>query len=127
MNSDADKKAKERVEKINQADSLIFQTEKQLKEFGDKLTEANKGAINAALEKLKEAHKSQDLTSIENAMNALNTAWQAASQEMYANSGAGTGEGSGPQAGANPGGAGASEGGANQDNVSDVEYEEVKK
>ena len=128
VNSDADKKAKERVEKINQADSLIFQTEKQLKEFGDKLTETNKSAINAALEKLKEAHKSQDLTSIENTMNALNTAWQAASQEMYANSGAGTGQESGPQAGANPGGnTGASEGGANQDNVSDVEYEEVKK
>src|SRR5258708_928699 len=130
LNSDADKKAKERVEKINQADSLIFQTEKQLKEFGDKLSEPNKAAINAALEKLKEAHKSQDLTSIENAMNALNTAWQAASQEMYANSGSGAGQqGPGPQAGANPGagGAGASEGGSNQDNVSDVEYEEVKK
>jgi molecular chaperone DnaK len=127
LNSDADKKAKERVEKVNQADSLIFQTEKQLKEFGDKVSEANKTAINAALEKLKEAHKSQDLTSIENAMNTLNTAWQAASQEMYANSGAGAGQGpGGPQAG-NPGGAGAPEGGANQDNVSDVEYEEVKK
>jgi molecular chaperone DnaK len=128
LNSDADKKAKERVEKVNQADSLIFQTEKQLKEFGDKVSEANKTAINAALEKLKEAHKSQDLTSIENAMNTLNTAWQAASQEMYANSGAGAGQGpGGPQAGANPGGTGAPEGGANQDNVSDVEYEEVKK
>ena len=125
LNSDADKKAKERVEKINQADSLIFQTEKQLKEFGDKLSEANKSAINVALEKLKEAHKSQDVASIENAMNALNTAWQAASQEMYANTGAGQGSGPGP--GANPGGTGASEGGSNQDNVSDVEYEEVKK
>jgi len=72
-----------------------------------------------------QAHKSQDLTSIENAMNALNTAWQAASQEMYANSGAGPEQGSGPQPGANQGGAGAPEGGSNQDNVSDVEYEEV--
>src|SRR5258706_14623677 len=127
LNSDADKKAKDRVEKVNQADSLIFQTEKQLKEFGEKLSEPNKAAINAALEKLKEAHKSQDLTSIENAMNALNAAWQAASQEMYANSGSGPEPGSGPPPGANPGGTGAPEGGANQDNVSDVEYEEVKK
>jgi len=127
VNSDADKKAKERVEKVNQADSLIFQTEKQLKEYGDKLTEPNKVAITAALEKLKEAHKSQDLASIENAMNTLNTAWQAASQEMYANSGANAGPGAGPPPGANPGGTGAPEGGANQDNVSDVEYEEVKK
>ncbi len=127
VNSDADKKAKERVEKVNQADSLIFQTEKQLKEYGDKLTEPNKVAITAALEKLKEAHKSQDMASIENAMNTLNTAWQAASQEMYANPGANAGPGSGPPPGANPGGTGAPEGGANQDNVSDVEYEEVKK
>src|SRR5882762_7659068 len=127
VNSDADKKAKERVEKVNQADSLIFQTEKQLKEYGDKLTEPNKVAITAALEKLKEAHKSQDMASIENAMNTLNTAWQAASQEMYANSGANAGPGAGPPPGANPGGTGAPEGGANQDNVSDVEYEEVKK
>ncbi|HMI67374.1 MAG TPA: molecular chaperone DnaK [Cyclobacteriaceae bacterium] len=127
VNSDADKKAKERVEKVNQADSLIFQTEKQLKEYGDKLTEPNKVAITAALEKLKEAHKTQDMASIENAMNTLNTAWQAASQEMYANPGANAGPGAGPQPGANPGGTGAPEGGANQDNVSDVEYEEVKK
>ena len=127
VNSDADKKAKERVEKVNQADSLIFQTEKQLKEYGDKLTEPNKVAITAALEKLREAHKTQDMASIENAMNTLNTAWQAASQEMYANPGANAGPGAGPQPGANPGGTGAPEGGANQDNVSDVEYEEVKK
>jgi molecular chaperone DnaK len=127
VNSDADKKAKERVEKVNQADSLIFQTEKQLKEYGDKLTEPNKVAITAALEKLREAHKTQDMASIENAMNTLNTAWQAASQEMYANPGANAGPGAGPQPGASPGGTGAPEGGANQDNVSDVEYEEVKK
>jgi len=127
VNSDADKKAKERVEKVNRADSLIFETEKQLKEYGDKLTEPNKVAITAALEKLKEAHKTQDMASIENAMNTLNTAWQSASQEMYANPGANAGPGSGPPPGANPGGTGAPEGGANQDNVSDVEYEEVKK
>jgi len=127
-NAESDKKEKERVEKINQADSLIFQTEKQLKEFGDKLSESNKSAISNALEKLKEAHKTQDGAAVENAMNALNTAWQAASQEMYAASGGGP---TGPEAGANPGtGGGSAEGFANagnDKNVSDVEYEEVKK
>jgi len=120
-NAETDKKEKERVEKINQADSLIFQTEKQLKEYGEKLSEGNKTAISGALEKLKEAHKSQDVTSIDNAMNALNAAWQVASQEMYQG---------GAQAGGSPGaeagqtadsGAGASGG-----NATDVEYEEVK-
>ena len=74
-NAESDKKEKEKVEKINQADSLIFQTEKQLKEFGEKLSEGNKSAINNGLEKLKEAHKSQDLSSIDSAMNTLNAAW----------------------------------------------------
>lgn len=117
-NAESDKKEKERIEKINQADSLIFQTEKQLKEFGDKLSEGNKTAINGALEKLKEAHKTQDIASIENAMNALNTAWQAASQEMYAAGGA-----SGAQSAAHDS-APTSEAGSS-DTVSDVEYEEV--
>src|SRR6185436_20246411 len=67
-NADSDKKIKERAEKINQADSLIFQTESQLKEYGDKLSEGNKTAINGALEKLREAHKNQDLATIENAL-----------------------------------------------------------
>lgn len=120
-NADADKTEKERIEKINQADSLIFQTEKQLKEFGDKLSEGNKTAINGALEKLKAAHKSQDLAAIDGASTALNAAWQAASQEMYAASGAGAGA---QQPGATPGAdAGAAGDGSN--NVSDVEYEEV--
>lgn len=83
-NAESDKKEKEKVDKINQADSLIFQTEKQLKEFGDKLSDNNKAAINSELEKLKEAHKSQDLTAIDTALAGLNNAWQAASQEMYA-------------------------------------------
>jgi molecular chaperone DnaK len=121
-NAESDKKAKESVEKINQADSMIFQTEKQLKEFGDKLSEANKSAINSALEKLKAAHKSQDLNGIDNATSALNNAWQAASTEMYAASGANAG-------GAAPGSDGGAQGGANAssdgNNVSDVEYEEV--
>lgn len=92
-NAESDKKEKEKVDKINQADSLIFQTEKQLKEFGDKLSENNKAAIHSALEKLKEAHKSQDLTAIDAALAGLNNAWQAASQEMYAASNGGAQQG----------------------------------
>ncbi len=123
-NAETDRKEKERVEKINQADSLIFQTEKQLKEFGDKLSDVNKAAINSTLEKLKEAHKSKDLTSIDNAINALNAAWQTASQEMYAAGGAGAQPGANPNAGTSDGGAPNS---GNSNDVSDVEYEEVKK
>ncbi len=117
--AEEDKKVKERAEKINQADSLIFQTEKQLKEYGDKLSEGNRSAINSALEKLKEAHKSQDLTAIDTAFAALNGAWQAASQEMYQ----ATQNAAGTQPGASAdGNAGQSTDG---NNVSDVEYEEV--
>lgn len=116
--AEEDKKMKERAEKINQADSLIFQTEKQLKEYGDKLSDGNKSAINSALEKLREAHKNQDLTAIDTAMAALNGAWQAASQEMYQAT-----QNAGAQPGTNTGGStGASTDG---NNVSDVEYEEV--
>ena len=120
-NAETDKAEKERIEKINQADSLIFQTEKQLKEFGDKLSDGNKTAINGALEKLKEAHKSQDAAAIDGALAALNTAWEAASQEMYA-AGAAGGAQPGPDAGAT-GANGTS--GETAENVSDVEYEEV--
>jgi len=117
-NAESDKKEKDKVEKINQADSLIFQTEKQLKEFGDKLSDGNKSAISSALDRLKESHKIQDVTGIDNAMTALNTAWQAASQEMYQG---------GSQPGANSGAennAGANSS-TDSNNVSDVEYEEV--
>ncbi|MBS1681259.1 MAG: molecular chaperone DnaK [Bacteroidetes bacterium] len=121
-NADADKREKETVEKINQADSLIFQTEKQMKEFGEKLSDGNKTAINGALEKLKAAHASKDLTAIDGAMTALNAAWQAASQEMYAASGQ---AGAQPNAGdAGNGSAGNNQGGGD---AQDVEYEEVKK
>jgi molecular chaperone DnaK len=121
-NADTDKKAKETVEKINQADSLIFQTEKQLKEYGEKLSEGNKSAINNALEKLREAHKNKDLAGIDNSMNTLNAAWQAAASEMYASTGPGPGApGGAPGADAGNQNAGASDG----NNVSDVEYEEV--
>ncbi|MCA4899897.1 MAG: molecular chaperone DnaK [Bacteroidota bacterium] len=122
-NAENDKKEKEKIEKVNQADSLIFQTEKQLKEFGDKLSEGNKSAINGALIKLKEAHTAKDLAMIDTAMNALNTAWQAASQEMYAQGGAQQ-----PGADANANGNANSNAGANagNGNATDVEYEEVK-
>ena len=118
-NADTDKAAKEQVEKINQADSLIFQTEKQLKEFGDKLSEGNKTAIEGAVAKLKEAHASQDIAAIDPAMEALNKAWEAASQEMYAASGADAAQGADPTGGATN--EADADGG-----VSDVEFEEVE-
>lgn len=120
-NVEADRKAKETVEKINQADSLIFQTEKQLKEYGDKLSENNKTAINSALEKLKAAHKAQDLAGIDSTVEALNAAWQAASSEIYQG-------GSAAQDGGNAGNANAgnqANANGNSNDVSDVEYEEV--
>ncbi|GAB1446400.1 MAG: molecular chaperone DnaK [Cyclobacteriaceae bacterium] len=118
-NAETDKAEKEKIEKINQADSLIFQTEKQLKEFGDKISEGNKTPISGALEKLKEAHKKQDLAAIEGAMAELNKAWEAASQEMYAAGAAGA------QPGADAGAPGGKSENGTAENVSDVEYEEV--
>lgn len=113
-----DKLEKEKVEKINGADSLIFQTEKQLKEFGDKLSANNKTAIEAALADLKKAHEAKDVNSIDTSMAALNTAWQAASQEMYNATQAQGGAQGGPEAGAG-------NGQGNTENVTDVDYEEV--
>ncbi|MCD4681770.1 MAG: molecular chaperone DnaK, partial [Bacteroidales bacterium] len=83
-NAEADQKAKEEIDKMNNADALIFQTEKQLKEYGDKIPDEKKGPIEAALGKLKEAHKNKDLAGIDAAMAEMNTAWEAASKEMYA-------------------------------------------
>jgi molecular chaperone DnaK len=118
-NAEADKQAKERVEKINAADSMIFTTEKQLSEYGDKLSAGNKSAIEGALTKLKEAHTAQDLSRIDEALAEINNAWQAASQEMYAAQQGG--------ASADPGASGAGAGGSANaaDGVSDVEFEEV--
>ncbi|HPE86406.1 MAG: molecular chaperone DnaK [Bacteroidales bacterium] len=82
-NAEEDRKAKEKIDKINSADALVFQTEKQLKEFGDKIPSDKKGPIEAALSELKDAHKAQDVPSIDSAMEKLNTAWQAASEEIY--------------------------------------------
>jgi len=118
-NEEEDKKAREMVEKINQADSLIFQSEKQLKEFGEKLSEVNKTAIEGALAELKTAHESKDTAAIDTSLAALNAAWQNASQEMYnATQGAGTNEGST---------GGENNTAENQDTVTDVDYEEVDK
>jgi molecular chaperone DnaK len=121
-NAEADSQAKERVEKINQADSLIFQTEKQLNEFGDKLPEDKKKPIEDALAELKKAHAAQDLEAIDKAMEQLNTVFQAASQEMYAAQQQAQGaEGAGAQGAPNEGGA---QGG--DEEVTDVDFEEVK-
>ena len=117
-NAEADRKEREKVDKLNQADSMIFQTENQLKELGDKIPADKKAPIEAALEKLKEAHKSQDLAAIDGAMNELNTAFQAASAEMYAQTG---GQQAGPQPGADN-----AQGGAQGDNIQDADFEEVK-
>jgi molecular chaperone DnaK len=120
-NEAADKAEKEKVEKINMADSLIFQTEKQLKEYGDKIGADKKAPIEAALTKLKDAHKSQDLAAIDAATAEMNTAWTAASEEMYkATQGAEANAGAGPEPGA-----GAQQG-AKGDNVEDAQFEEVK-
>ncbi|MCR9016452.1 molecular chaperone DnaK [Aquiflexum gelatinilyticum] len=120
-NAATDKAEKEKIEKLNQADSQIFQTEKQLKEYGDKLSDGNKANISAALEGLKSAHASKDLASIESASEALNKAWEAASQEIYNATNATQGAGAQPGPDANAG-EGASNAG---DSVSDVDYEEV--
>ncbi len=124
-NAEADKKEKERIDKLNQADSTIFQTEKQLSELGDKLPADKKAPIEAALAKLKEAHKAQDIAAIDAAMNELNTVFHAASQEMY-NAGAGQQQQQQPgpdfsQNGGNPGSSDNKTG-----NVTDVDFEEVK-
>ncbi len=116
-NEATDKEARERVDKINQADSLIFQSEKQLKEYGDKIPADKKAPIETALNKLKEAHKSQDLASIDAAVAEMNTAWTAASEEMYK---ATQGQ---EQPGANGNAQSANAGG---ENVTDAEFEEVK-
>jgi molecular chaperone DnaK len=129
-NEAADKAEREAVEKVNAADSMIFQTEKQLKEYGDKLSEGNKSAIEAALETLRTAHGARDAAAIDSALEGLNAAWATASTEMYS---ATNGAGANPADGAGFTGNG-SDGAANGngqgqpagDNVSDVPYEEVK-
>jgi len=113
-NAEADKKAKETADKINEADSMIFQTEKQLKEFGDKLSSGNKSAIESALEELKKAYETRDIATIQPALDKINEAWKNASEEMYKAQAEGQPQQAEPQAG-NSG-----------DSTQDVDYEEVK-
>ncbi|HVU96226.1 MAG TPA: molecular chaperone DnaK [Puia sp.] len=122
-NEATDKAAREKVDKVNQADSLIFQTEKQLKEFGDKLPADKKAPIESALNKLKDAHKSQDIAAIDAAMAEMNNAWTAASEEMYKATQQGGGQ---PGAGAGPGNSGGQQANTGGENVTDAEFEEVK-
>ena len=118
-NAESDKKAKERIDKINQADSLIFQTDKQLKEFGDKIPAEKKKPIEDALEELRTAHKSEDVDAIDRAMAKMNEMWQSASQDMYNAQQAG-----GPEAGQQGGAQGTAD--KKDDEVTDVDFEEVK-
>ena len=120
-NADADKKAKEEVDKLNSADQMIFQTEKQLKEFGDKLSDDKKAPIEAAFEELKTAYAAKDLEAIDKALETINEAWKNASEEMYKAQAEGGGDAAQPQ-GEAPGPDAASGG----DDVQDVDFEEVK-
>ena len=128
-NADADKKEREKIDKLNQADSMIFQTEQQLQELGDKIPADKKAPIESALNALKDAHKAQDIAAIDKAMAELNTAFQAASAQMYQQSGAqgqpggGAGFGGGAQSGPQNGGQSNS---SSSDNVQDADFEEVK-
>jgi len=121
-NAEADKQEKDRIDKLNQADSTIFSTEKQLKELGDKIPADKKAPIEAALSKLKEAHKAQDLAAIDASMNELNSVFQAASQEMYNASNAQAGAQDGPGGEQQP----PQNDSQSSDDVTDVDFEEVK-
>jgi molecular chaperone DnaK len=117
-NAEVDKKAKETAEKINAADSMIFQTEKQLKEFGEKLSADKKGPIEAALVDLKKAHETKDIAQIDAAMEKINEAWKVASEEMY--------KAEQDTQGAPAGDAGNGQAKNEKDHVEDVDFEEVK-
>jgi molecular chaperone DnaK len=123
-NAESDKKEKEKIDKLNHADSTIFQTEKQLKELGDKLPADKKGQIEAALNKLKEAHKAQNIEGIDAATAELNSVFQAASQDLYNAQSQGSGQ-PGGQPGAGQQGS-SSNGAGGKDDVTDVDFEEVK-
>jgi len=120
-NAESDRLAKDRVEKLNAADSMIFQTEKQLKEFGEKLSDDKKAAIETSLENLRKAHASQEISAIDAAMEQINEAWKNASEELYK---AQAESGAAGEPGAGGGNAGGSGNGAAD--VTDVEFEEVK-
>ncbi|MDH7444010.1 molecular chaperone DnaK [Aquimarina sp. 2201CG14-23] len=120
-NAEADKAAKETADKLNEADGMIFQTEKQLKEFGDKISDDNKKPVEEALEELKKAYESKDLAIIQPALDKINEAWKAASEEMYKAQAEAQGGAAGPEAGAQPEG-----GDSEASDVEDVDFEEVK-
>ncbi|MDR0794122.1 MAG: Hsp70 family protein, partial [Chitinophagaceae bacterium] len=120
-NEVSDKAEREKVDKLNQADSMIFQTEKQLKEFGDKIPADKKSTIEGALSKLREVHKTQNVSGIESALAELNAAWTAASEDLYK---AQQPAGGGDATAANN--QGASQNGNGGENVTDAEFEEVK-
>ena len=130
-NEAADKAAREMADKVNAADSMIFQTEKQLKEYGDKIPADKKGRIENALGQLREAHKNKDITAIDRALAEINTAWQAASEDMYKQAQGGPGQQAGPDAGPQSGPTGGQTGGTTggkggDEQVTDVDFEEVK-
>ncbi|MEM9888167.1 MAG: molecular chaperone DnaK [Bacteroidota bacterium] len=122
-NAESDRASRERIDKLNTADNLIFQTEKQLNEYGDKISEGNRATIESALNELKEAHKSEDIGRVDATTEALNQAWQAASQEMY-QAQAEAGANADPNAGAQANGE-SSNGANTTEDVTDVEFEEV--
>ena len=119
-NAEADAKAKETADKLNSADAMIFQTEKQLKEFGDKLSDDKKQPIEAALEELKKAYETKDIAIIDPALEKINEAWKVASEEMYKT------QQEAQAAGGDAGPEASSETQAEGDNVEDVDFEEVK-
>ena len=119
-NAETDKKVKEETEKVNQADTMIFQTEKQLKDYSDKLPADKKEAIEKALNDLREAHKNRDIAAIDTTLATLNTAWQAASEDMYKAT-----QNAGPGAEGQPSADGGSQAKTDSE-VTDVDFEEVK-
>jgi len=125
VNAEADKKAKEKVEKLNEADALIFQTEKQLKEFGDKLSDDKKKPIEEALEELKKAYETKEIATIQPALDKINEAWKVASEEMYKAQAETQGGAAGAE-GAPGSEDGESDSSKKADDVEDVDFEEVK-
>lgn len=124
-NAEADKKAKESAETLNEADQMIFQTEKQLSEFGDKLSADKKKPIEEALEELKKVHQTKELDAIKPALDKINEAWKAASEELY-KAQAEAGDSQNPTGGAQTGGADSASNASGSDSVEDVDFEEVK-
>ncbi len=126
QNAENDKKERERIDKLNQADSMIFQTENQLKEIGDKIPAQHKPAIEQALQQLKDAHKAGDVAAIDTAIAALNAAWQTASQQMYQQSGAAGQPGGDQFNGGQQQAGGQQAGGSKAEDIQDADFEEVK-